>query len=71
MLVQMELFDTFGQRTTLRLSHFVRNPSIAPSRFKFTPPKGADVIGEGLVGAGQGFDELSPNGGLDRVPARA
>ena len=45
-LVQMELFDFFGQRTTLKLSHFVRNPAIAPSRFKFTPPKGADVIGE-------------------------
>jgi chaperone LolA len=45
-LVQMELFDFFGQRTALKLSHFVRNPSIAPSRFKFTPPKGADVIGE-------------------------
>ena len=45
-LVQMELFDFFGQRTTLRLSHFERNPSIAPSRFTFTPPKGADIIGE-------------------------
>jgi chaperone LolA len=45
-LVQMELFDFFGQRTTLKLSHFARNPSIAPSRFQFTPPKGADVIGE-------------------------
>ena len=46
MLVQMELMDQFGQHTTLKLSHIVRNPSIAPSRFKFTPPKGADVIGE-------------------------
>jgi chaperone LolA len=46
MLVQMELFDFFGQRTTLKLSHLVRNPTIAPSRFTFTPPKGADVIGE-------------------------
>ncbi|MDP1644963.1 MAG: outer membrane lipoprotein chaperone LolA [Thiobacillus sp.] len=45
-LVQMELFDFFGQRTTLKLSRFVRNPSIAPSRFQFTPPKGADVIGD-------------------------
>lgn len=45
-LVQMELFDQFGQHTTLKLTHFVRNPSIAPSYFKFTPPKGADVIGE-------------------------
>ena len=45
-LVQMELFDFFGQRTTLKLSHFARNPSLAPSRFQFTPPKGADIIGE-------------------------
>lgn len=45
-LVQMELFDFFGQRTLLKLSGFVRNPAIPASRFKFTPPKGADVIGE-------------------------
>jgi chaperone LolA len=43
-LVQMELFDFFGQRTTLKLSRMVRNPTIAPSRFTFTPPKGADII---------------------------
>jgi outer membrane lipoprotein carrier protein len=45
-LAQMELDDFFGQRTTLKLSRFVRNPTIAPSRFTFTPPKGADVIDE-------------------------
>jgi len=45
-LVQMELFDFFGQRTTLKLTGMVRNPSIPPSRFQFTPPKGADIIGE-------------------------
>jgi len=45
-LVQMELHDFFGQLTTLTLSHLVRNPAIAPSRFTFTPPKGADVIEE-------------------------
>ena len=45
-LVQMELYDFFGQRTTLKLSRFVRNPSIPASRFQFTPPKGADVIDE-------------------------
>jgi len=45
-LVQMELFDFFGQRTTLKLSKFARNPSIPASTFKFTPPKGADIIGE-------------------------
>lgn len=46
MLVQMELFDFFGQRTTLKLSRMVRNPSIPASRFTFTPPKGADIIGD-------------------------
>jgi len=45
-LVQMELFDHFGQRTTLKLSNLKRNPAIAPARFTFTPPKGADLIGE-------------------------
>lgn len=45
-LVQMELFDTFGQRTTLKLSNLARNPRISASRFTFTAPKGADVIGE-------------------------
>jgi chaperone LolA len=45
-LAQMELFDFFGQRTTLKLTRFSRNPQIAPSRFKFTPPQGADIIGD-------------------------
>jgi len=45
-LAQMELFDFFGQRTTLKLTRMVRNPSIPSSRFTFIPPKGADIIGE-------------------------
>ena len=45
-LVQMDLFGFFGQRTTLKLTRMVRNPSIPASRFTFTPPKGADIIGE-------------------------
>lgn len=45
-LEQMDLFDFFGQRTTLRLSRLVRNPAIPAARFQFTPPKGADIIGE-------------------------
>jgi len=45
-LVQMDLFDFFGQRTTLKLSKLERNPSIPASKFRFTPPKGADVIGD-------------------------
>lgn len=45
-LAQMELLDFFGQRTTLKLTRFSRNPAIAPARFTFTPPKGADIIGD-------------------------
>jgi len=42
----MELFDHFGQTTRLRFSRFVRNPTFEPSTFRFTPPKGVDVLGE-------------------------
>jgi len=42
----MELFDHFGQMTVLSFSDFVRNPPIDPGLFRFTPPKGADVLGE-------------------------
>jgi len=45
-LVQMELFDYFGQRTTLKLTRYSRNPAIAPTRFTFSPPKGADIISD-------------------------
>jgi len=42
----MELVDQFGQTTVLRFSNIARNPSLDPSAFRFTPPKGADVLGE-------------------------
>jgi outer membrane lipoprotein carrier protein len=42
----MELVDHFGQTTVLRFSNVVRNPQIDPGTFRFTPPKGADVLGE-------------------------
>jgi len=42
----MELVDHFGQTTVLRFSNLVRNPKVDPSEFRFTPPKGADVLGE-------------------------
>ena len=42
----MELTDHFGQTTVLRFSNIARNPSLDPSAFRFTPPKGADVLGE-------------------------
>ncbi len=42
----MELTDSFGQQTSLVFSKVEKNPSLAASHFRFTPPKGADVLGE-------------------------
>ena len=42
----MELLDHFGQTTVLRFTNVVRNPQIDPGTFRFTPPKGADVLGD-------------------------
>jgi outer membrane lipoprotein carrier protein len=42
----MELVDHFGQTTKLRFTNLTRNPKVDPSEFRFTPPKGADVLGE-------------------------
>ena len=42
----MELVDYFGQTTVLRFSGVERNPQIDPATFRFTPPKGADVLGD-------------------------
>jgi len=45
-LKAMELFDNFGQTTTLYFAHLERNPQLSPALFRFTPPAGVDVIGE-------------------------
>lgn len=45
-LAALEVTDNFGQRTLISLLHMERNPKLAPDLFKFSPPKGADVIGE-------------------------
>jgi outer membrane lipoprotein carrier protein len=42
----MELLDHFGQTTQLRFTNLKRNPKVDPAEFRFTPPKGADVLGE-------------------------
>ncbi len=42
----MEVRDNFGQVTTLTFTSFERNPSLPAGSFTFTPPKGADVVGE-------------------------
>ena len=43
-LAAMELFDQLGGHTMLRFSDFKANAPVSPDTFKFTPPKGADVI---------------------------
>ena len=42
----MELVDGFGQTTVLRFKALERNPELDPALFRFSPPKGADVIGD-------------------------
>jgi outer membrane lipoprotein carrier protein len=45
-LQAMELTDNFGQVTRLTFKNLVRNPEVNPSDFRFSPPKGADVLGD-------------------------
>lgn len=43
-LAAMELHDVFGNVTLLTFTNVVKNPNLPNDAFKFTPPKGADVI---------------------------
>lgn len=45
-LEAMELRDQFGQITVIKFSTIERNVKLSPEAFRFTPPKGADVISE-------------------------
>lgn len=45
-LQAMELRDQFGQVTVIRFADLERNPKLSSETFRFTPPKGADVISE-------------------------
>lgn len=45
-LARMQLHDQLGAITDTRFSNWQRNPDIPPQDFNFTPPKGADVIGD-------------------------
>lgn len=45
-LAALELLDAFGQKSVVRFTSFERNPKLPASSFTFTPPKGADVIGD-------------------------
>ena len=44
-LARMELTDGLGQRTVIGFSGWKRNPTFARGTFRFTPPKGVDVVG--------------------------
>jgi len=43
---KMQLTDAFGQTTDLTFSDLRRNPKVAAATFQFTPPEGADVVGQ-------------------------
>jgi outer membrane lipoprotein carrier protein len=43
-LTSVEITDSFGQRSVLSFGRFDDNVALAPERFRFTPPAGADVI---------------------------
>jgi outer membrane lipoprotein carrier protein len=43
---RMELLDAFGQTTELRFNALQRNPRVDPALFSFSPPMGADVVGD-------------------------
>ena len=40
----MELHDQLGGRTLLHFSALKANAAVTPETFRFTPPKGADVL---------------------------
>jgi outer membrane lipoprotein carrier protein len=43
-LAAIEILDSFGQRSRLDFQDLTTNTPLAPERFRFTPPAGADVI---------------------------
>lgn len=46
-LVRMQVHDALGQRTDIAFSGWKRNPAFPGKTFRFTPPKGVDVVGAG------------------------
>ncbi len=43
-LAAMQLKDSFGNETTISFSNLNMKPNLSRSTFKFTPPKGVDVL---------------------------
>ena len=50
-LTRMQFEDALGNTTEIRFAHWQRNPKLAADAFKFTPPKGVDVIGDATPAA--------------------
>jgi outer membrane lipoprotein carrier protein len=44
-LVRMELLDALDQRTVIGFGGWQRNPKFAPNTFRFSAPKGTDIVG--------------------------
>ena len=42
----MQLYDRLGQVTTIKFTRLQRNPKFPADLFRFTPPEGADVVGD-------------------------
>lgn len=45
-LMQMHVIDVVGQRTQIAFSGWKRNPAFTRTTFRYTPPKGVDVVGD-------------------------
>lgn len=45
-LAELEILDSFGQRSRLTFTQFEPHAKVAADRFQFTPPKGADVLAQ-------------------------
>ena len=45
-LISMQLKDSFGNLTDISFSNINLHPNFTPKQFKFTPPKGVDVLSE-------------------------
>jgi outer membrane lipoprotein carrier protein len=43
-LAALDIVDAFGQRSALRFTALEQNIKLSDEQFRFTPPKGADVI---------------------------
>lgn len=46
LLSVLEIDDSFGQRSVMRFEGFLPNGVVPVNRFEFTPPAGADVLGQ-------------------------